>query len=66
MGNKFNLLLLLLMYLAIEIFIIFQTANLIAKEQWIFAIITTYGVHYYAEKTIETFKRIIQGGEENE
>lgn len=60
MGNKFGLLLLLLLiYLTSEILLMISITCLLSNGRIFFAVIAMYGVHYYATKTTETFKRLI-------
>lgn len=60
MKNKIGLLLLLLMYLAVEFLTMIAMATLLSKGQVFFTIITMYGVHYHASKVTETFEKLIR------
>lgn len=63
MKNEFGLLLLMLMYLTFEIIVMLGMARFLANGRIFFAIFTMCGVHYYASKTTEIFKKLIQDGE---
>lgn len=60
MGNKFVLLLLLIMYTTIGIMVMLAMASLLAKGQILFSIITMFGVHYFAFETAKTLDRLIE------
>ena len=64
MKNKFGLLLLWLMHLTLEVLTILTMASLLANGRVILAVITIFGVHYYALKTDKTLDRLINSFEQ--
>lgn len=59
MGDKFVLLLLLLIYLTNEILAMLVMACLLSNGHVFFAIIEMFCLHYYAAWTTETFEELI-------
>lgn len=60
MKNKIELIFLLIMYTTIGIMVTLAMASLFAKGQIFFAIITMFGMQYYAFKTAKTLDRLIE------